>query len=187
VDHSTTLAADLQRLVEHLNSHGEGLERSLARTTRTLQEAVASYLGLVLSFQIDGQPIVLTSTEDSAARPVGASLWMPLAVILGPGSPGRLELYAAAPGAFVDLAADLQYALGLNENVIQLDQRLGLTLAPSSLTGVDDFSTINRAIGVLIEDGHTPSRALDQLQTRARSTGFALTVVARMLLDDRLD
>jgi hypothetical protein len=75
-------------------------------------------------------------------------------------------LYAATPGAFVDLAADLSYALGLDRTHLVLDQHLIAPTAGSGM-GLDTQSAINQAIGVLIGGGHTLESARHELDRLA--------------------
>ena len=64
-----------------------------------------------------------------------------------------VTFYASRPGAFVDLAADIRQRHNLDGQVV-LDGHLHPLrhpIAPSGVTGLVEFSVINRAIGVLIE------------------------------------
>jgi hypothetical protein len=105
----------------HPNSNGIGLDgnalddaldASLAAFTADIKAAVPSYLGLQLTIGQSGHPVTLTRiTPHRTAR---TSLRVPL-TDLGPrfDPDSRVILYAATAGAFVDLAADLSYALHL--------------------------------------------------------------------------
>ena len=74
--------------------------------------------------------------------------------------------YAGVPGAFVDLAADLSYSLGLPPGTVVLDEDTAAPLSESGLTGAAESSTVNQAIGVLIDRGYTPATAGAHLRTR---------------------
>jgi hypothetical protein len=78
-----------------------------------------------------------------------------------------LVLYAATPGAFIDLAADLNYALGLHPAALTLDDDLTEPVSGTGITGLTSQSTINQALGVLIDRGHTPEAARQELNRLA--------------------
>ena len=132
------------------------------------------------------------------------------AQVLGPrfDAESRVTLYAATAGAFVDLAADLSYALHLpactdrsanagspdsddqRHGRVGTDRRIILDadLLPSPLasgvSGLSELSTINRAIGVLIGHGQHPDDAADSL----RRDGLEFdSYAARLLGRDRAD
>ena len=97
-----------------------------------------------------------------------------------------MVFYAAPPGAFVDLAADTQFAYHLNGQVL-LDQHLPSPdhpAGPSGVSGDTETSTINEAIGVLIGRGH-PGKARSIVQWRADHDGISLLRVAEQLLTTR--
>ena len=52
----------------------------------------------------------------------------------------------------------------------------------SGVTGLDDLSTINRAIGILIDQGHHPDQAHATLGQYAAAAGVAIHVYAARLL-----
>ena len=122
----------------------------------------------------------------------------------------RVTLYAATAGAFVDLAADLSYALHLPTSTDRFtdagssngdDQRCGqvdddrrITLdadvppnpLDSGVSGLSELSTINRAIGVLIDHGHHPDHAGETLRGDASIEGLEPHgYAARLLGRDR--
>jgi hypothetical protein len=98
---------------------------------------------------------------------------------------GRVVVfYAGHPGAFVDLAADLQRVHGLDGPAV-LDDHLTDTCdppRPCGITGLEELSDINRAIGVLITRGHTPAEAHAELRRRAAAGGHGLADTARHVL-----
>jgi hypothetical protein len=74
---------------------------------------VPSYRGLHLTLVEDGHPVSLAAfLKSEGAESITASLRIPFPA-LGPGfdHASGVVFYAATPGAFVDLAADLGYAL----------------------------------------------------------------------------
>lgn len=87
-------------------------------------------------------------------------------------SPRRFViLYAATPGAFVDLAADLSWLAGLELDEFALDQHLNLPVDPETAGVGQAASLINQAIGVLVARGRTLGAASDELDARAADAG----------------
>ncbi|HEX5905926.1 MAG TPA: hypothetical protein VFY56_02840 [Propionibacteriaceae bacterium] len=189
------------------NALDDALDASLAALTADIEAAVPSYLGIQLTIRQNGQPVTLTRIAPH--RTATTSLQIPLTV-LGPrfDPDSRVTFYAAAAGAFVDLAADLSYALhvptstdrstdgsdGEDRRHRPVDGDRGITLdadAPpsalvSGVSGLSELSTINRAIGVLIDHGHHPDRVGDILRCDASSEGLEPnSYAARLLGRDR--
>jgi len=114
----------------------------------------------------------------------------------GPGS--SLTFYGSRSGAFVDLAADLTYALRSapsnnpgrahappprpHDEAVTLDQHLPPSSMTSGFVGAADVATINRAVGYLIEEGHDPAGASAELGRRATSAAVTVPVYAAQLL-----
>jgi hypothetical protein len=178
VDLPTALFRDLLHLSSSVGLDDDALTTPLVALVAGLQAAVPSYRGLHLTLVENGHPVSLTAflhSED--AESITTSLRLPLAA-LGPGfdPDSRVVFYAATPGAFVDLAADLGYALDTptttlgaprtpagdtdghghhnpchldGHQMIAVDADLPLTVPESGLTGLDELSTINQAIGRL--------------------------------------
>ena len=124
----------------------------------------------------------------------------------------RVIFYATTPGAFVDLAADLGHALhaptmlgklspdpaddpaGLGQHddghhghrggdgVIVLDADLPPQTLVSQLTGAHEASTINRAVGMLIDQGHHPDDAHATLRRHASAAGVDMHIYAARFL-----
>jgi hypothetical protein len=78
-------------------------------------------------------------------------------------------LYAATRGAFVDLAADLSYALRIDPAKLILDSHPveNPDGNGNGLAGLAAHVTINQAIGVLIGRGHTPDSGRQELHRLA--------------------
>ena len=147
----------------------------------------------------NGHPVSVTAFLNSEyAESITTSLRLPFAAFgsdFDPDSGG--VFYAATPGAFVDLAADLGYTLdtptttpnarysagdtngGGKHNpchrdahpAIAVDVDLPLTVLESGLTGLDELSTINQAIGFLMDQGHHSEQAPATLRGGAASAG----------------
>ncbi|HEY6683694.1 MAG TPA: hypothetical protein VI030_12005 [Propionibacteriaceae bacterium] len=191
------------------NGLDDALDASLAAFTADIEAAVPSYLGIQLTILQNGHPVTLTRIRPH--RTATTSLRIPLTV-LGPrfDPDSRVTLYAATAGAFVDLAADLSYALhvptstdrstdagsseGDDQRHGQVDGNRRITLDAdvppnppvSGVSGLSQLSTINRAIGVLIGHGHHPDHAGHTLRRRAFRQGLEPhSYAARLLRRDR--
>ena len=208
MDVSTALIADLSDLCSDLESGAQTAIDAVGALSRDLQLAVRSHLG----WQLVLHPASLTVFAPGVVRSdIGASLHLPLAALSqmaepthrGPPGPGvgprsgAVTFYAARPGAFADLAADLSAALDLTgpaghgssetapESVapqIRLDQDLEPTTLTPGLVGAAVVSTVNRAIGVLIAQGYEPDQAQRELSRRATQAGVGVLVSAAQLL-----
>ncbi|HET9649376.1 MAG TPA: hypothetical protein VFP34_14265 [Microlunatus sp.] len=91
-------------------SGDEDLDGALADLVTAIQAAVPSFRGMAITMHDGVQPATLTLAHDGG--PIETSLRLPF-ISLDPGlrAPGRIVFWAGRPGAFVDLAADLGYAL----------------------------------------------------------------------------
>jgi hypothetical protein len=195
VDLSTGLISQLQELTVSIGGDDHVVDLSLAALMVDLEVAVPSYCGLQLTITQHGFPVVLTTFAEFEGNVATTSLRLPLSLldsVLEVDS--QVVFYARTPGAFVDLAADLTFALratgtadgapsdghegdGLRQidshrNSIELDADLPPGTRVSGLSGLADLSTINRAVGVLIADGHHPDNAHDTLRRQAASAGL---------------
>ena len=186
MDISAALTADLAALTHALDSDID-LESQLHTLVGDVKAAIASYLGMTLTLLTDGHEISFTVHDEGAAelghrREVTASLRIPLE--LGPNADrgGYLVLYAATPGAFVDLAADLAYAQTLGAETLTLDGHLSAIDHHGGIIGLAEYSSINQAIGVLIDRGHTPDSAREELDRLAAVGNHAVPVAAEQLL-----
>jgi hypothetical protein len=205
VDLSTGLIDQLQELAASIGGDDHAVDNSLAALGVDLKAAVPSYCGLQLTITQHDFPVVLTAFAEFNGS-VATSLRLPL-WLLDPALEvySRVVFYARTPGAFVDLAADLAYALahdsvtgdrdssdsrggdGLrrvdgHSGSIELDADLPPPTRESGLSGLTDLSTINRAVGVMIANGHHPDDAHDTLRRHAGAAGLAtLAWAARML------
>ena len=129
-----------------------------------------SLLGWKLTFTVQGRPLSLASIHPRVdTGDVCASLHVPLSRLLSPTADGQVTLYAAEPGAFTMLAADLATALHLPADQLWFDRDLEPDLT-SGLTGLRELSAMNRAIGVLVERGHTLVSAEEQVERQSAVT-----------------
>jgi hypothetical protein len=76
----------------------------------------------------------------------------------------------------------LIYALRIEPTAFVLDGHLDPRAGSAGLTGLDEHSAINQAIGVLIGRGHTPESAQHELQRLAALDHDDLRVAAEALI-----
>jgi hypothetical protein len=116
----------------------------------------------------------------------------------------RVVFYAGTPGAFTDLAADLSHALGGipveqrsttannadhrvtrvdgHRKVIELDADLPPISRTSGLTGLAELTVLNRAIGILVDQGHDIEQAHQLLRHEAAAAGVEQHIHAAQIL-----
>ena len=167
---SQSLLASLRDIATTgIDGDGYVLGELLDVLIRDLETSVLSYRGLQLTISSNGFPLVVTAFADGHDGHVATSLRVPLA-LLDPGyaAASRVVFYAGTPGAFVDLAADLAFAFrGANTSeraedsapAIRLDEDTPPRTRGFSLSGLRELSAIDRAVGVLIVQGHHPDHA----------------------------
>jgi hypothetical protein len=168
---SAEFAADLAVLTQALDDPDVDLGAALESLAAALQRAVASYRAMTMTIVLDGRELSFTVQRHdgpNAAEPKPAtSLLIPLAAGTGTRPTSTLVLYAANPGAFVDLAADLSHALSAGPDALVLDAHLPAPAPSSRLDGLDGQVLVNQAIGVLVGRGHTPEAAGEELHRLA--------------------
>jgi hypothetical protein len=190
VDHSAALLAHLQDLTASIGQDDQDLGDTLAALTAALHSTAASYCGLQLTIVHSEWPVTLTAFLDGHDVPVGTSLRLPLTLVSQRvDSESRVVFFACAPGAFTGLAADLSYALGGipveqqspatysadgrrtsvdgQPNSIALDSDFPLVSPVSGLTGLTELTVLNRAIGMLVDQGHDIEQAHQVLRQDA--------------------
>jgi hypothetical protein len=184
VDISTAVSANLTELDTACHRHvaqTDQLVRSIDALRSAAKEAVGSLLGLSITVTVDSQDVTLTSVDGVEQSDVGSSLQLPLSAIT-PLLDGVAVLYAGKPEAFVDLAQELHRLLGRQADGLRLDENLA-TGVTSGLTGVEELSKINRAIGVLIDRGHTVAESHQYLQRQANAARVRVHQAAERLLE----
>lgn len=182
MDMSPTLAAQLAALTLALGEPGD-LEATVRALAHHVKTAITSYLGMTVAVIADGYRISFTVREDSGPVPaVAASIRIPFDGGAGPDAGSSLVLYAAAPDAFVDLAADLSYAWGLRPGMIAIDSHLVAPPAGSDMSGLSAHRSINQAIGILVDEGHTVASAREELNRLADRRGGDLQDAAQRVL-----
>jgi hypothetical protein len=178
---SAALAAHLASLSEGLDRPRDEIETHLDRLLTALVEAVPSLLAMTVTVTVDGYDFSFTAAQPEPSG-VRTSLLIPLPSTIAAGSDSTLVLYAATPGTFIDLAADLAHALHVELATLILDAHLSVP-EPAGMSGLHDYTTINRAIGVLIARGDTPEAAQQRLHRLASQDGGNLAATAAELLD----
>ena len=211
MDFPTVLLRDLLQLSSSIGLDDDALGAPLVTLVGELKAAVPSYRGLHLTIAENGYPVSLTafhpSQDDDSIK---TSLRVGFAA-LGPGFDGgsRVVFYAATPGAFVDMAADFAYALDTSTTTqrhparsddssdrhiqhsrdrcdghrpIVLDADLPPPTTTSGLVGPDQVSTVDRAVGIMIDHGHHPDHAHATLRRDAAAAGVEPHIYAARLV-----
>lgn len=191
VNLSVQLEAELAALTLSLDDPNVDLQRSLEGLAEHVKLAITSFIGVSMSVTTAGRPITISALDEGADL---ADIRSSLMVRIGqpentdPASqPIEAIFYAAALGAFVDLAADLAWIISDSRQTFPLDSHLDGAALRLASSGISGLTLINQALGVLIGRGHTPEQAqveLDELSDRAevdRSTA------ASFILNDRAD
>jgi hypothetical protein len=166
VDFHPDLIQQLGALTDAVDEPGTDLQAILGVLTDDLAKAVPSILGLDMTLATVGTRVTLTTMNADLAGAVRASLQLPL-VDLGALDPaGTVTFYASTAGAFAALAADTRETYHLDGQV-RLDQHLTPTTTRPGMTGLTELDRIKQAIGILIDQGHTPDQADAELRRRA--------------------
>ncbi len=181
------LAAELHLLSQALDLPGTDLTEILTRLAADSQAAVDSYLGLSVMIASKRSAFDLSLlNEGTQAAHIRTSLLVPLSpAVFGETSATTalaLILYAATPGAFIDLAADLSWITGRTIADFRLDEHRTLPASYNDPTPLATMSEIDQAIGVLIGRGLTPEAAERDLYARAVTAGVDLLGAASLIL-----
>jgi hypothetical protein len=179
---NAALAAELEILTAALDQPGVGVARSVRQLALNAAAGVSTYLGLSVLVGRSDPPFAFTAVADGvAADDIGTSLRVELAGV-GDGLAVAVYLYAASPGAFVDLAADLAWLTARPLSDFVLDKHLTIPAPSNTGTQLHAASVINQAIGVLVGRGHTPEQARWQLDTQAADAGTDRHAAAQLVL-----
>lgn len=180
------LAADLDILTAALDQPGADVLHTLHQLGVNARAAVPTYLGLRVTVDGSDPPFAFTILEGrAAADDVCSSLRLRLPGVGG----GRsslsvsLILYAATPGTFIDLTADLAWLTGRPPSDFVLDQHLPGPARPDAGTYLRTVSVINQAIGVLIGRGYTPEQADRELDTQGERSSTERHAIAQFILE----
>jgi len=152
---SPALVASLEELTAPLDLSHDDLPRSIELLEDAARLVVGSLIGWTLTITVQGHPLTLTSIEaGTAPRQVRASLRVPFTYMSGSDTAEDVVLYAARADAFALFAIDIAGALHLPATELQLDHHLNPTLN-CGITGLDQWSAHNQAMGQRIEQGNT--------------------------------
>jgi hypothetical protein len=179
---TAAIARQLQLLCENVED-AEGLAARLAELGASVASAVPSCVTVSVWVGAVGSDVPVTiGIRSEAVGPVLASLAVPLSA----SEPGDIALFQASElGAFLVLADDLRgrlnplLALRVDEHLhVQTDS------TEAELTSsMDALATVNRALGILIDQGLLPDDAQAELSRLARQEGTDLPGAGRLLLD----
>jgi len=177
-------------LTDALEDPGTDLQTVLAVLVDELREAIPSVLSLTVTITQAGDSVTLNSAHPDVPATAAASLHIPLTELTAADPGSTVTFFAARPGAFVNLAADIRYAYGPDGQVVldgHLDDPLPAADPPggTAVTGLAELSVINRGIGVLIGHRHHPDVARSVLQHQADQAGTTLGAAAQHLLDQQ--
>jgi hypothetical protein len=205
VDLPGAVLAHVQDLTTSIGHDDRDLSDTLAALTTALHATAASYCGFQLTIVGNQSRVTLTAFTDGHDVPVGTSLRLPLGLVSTTiDGESRVVFYAGIPGAFTDLAADLSHALGgvpvdgqsstannadprgphvdAHRRVIELDTDLPPISRVSGLTGLAELTVLNRAIGMLIQQGHDIEEAHQVLRREAAAGGVEPHIYAARIL-----
>jgi len=195
VDLPPRLGSHLRDLVESIGAADTSLSESVGALEKHLRASVASYQGLRLTLVLGDWPVTLTSFAAAGRGSPVTSLRVALPA-LGPGfdPDSRIVFYAGRPGALVDLAADLSYlhsrrrpADSPDAPPVVLDDDLPPESVVSGLSGLAEYATTHRAMGVLLGRGHSPDQAQATLRRAAAASGLTVPRYAALLLREETD
>ncbi len=183
-----TLATGLTLLSEALGDPDVDLRASLEALAGTVCSAVPSCIGMTVRVigVAPGLRFTFWGVEGAEPDPVpaaGSSVVVPMTS--GPAPRAEIVLYAATPGAFVDLAADLSVLTSTPLPEVVVDRHLdgACRLAQSTDVGrLVDASVVEQAVGALLGRGWTHEEARQALGDRAG--GHGPVAVAEELLDN---
>lgn len=183
---TAALAAELSLLTEALDDPGFDVLDSLVRLAADVAAPIPTYCGLSVRVEGDGPPFTLTELEPgSVAADIQTSLRLGLAGDRD--RPVVVILYAGAPGAFVDLAADIGWLTARSLRTLVLDgDKIPATdssaAEPVAAAPLSDISAVNQAIGTLVGRGYSLEQAARCLVDAAAYAGISRHAAAGRIL-----
>jgi hypothetical protein len=207
VDLPAVVLTHVRDLTASVGQDDQDLSDTLMALATALRSTATSYRGFQLTLVENQWPVTLTAFDDGHDAPIGTSLRLPLGLVSRRvDGESRVVFFAGTPGAFTDLAADLSHALGGisvngrsstannaddhgtrldgHRKVIELDIDIDLLPASrtSGLTGLAELTVLNRALGMLIQQGHDIEQAHQVLRREAAAAGVEPHVYAAGIL-----
>src|SRR4051812_35384417 len=114
VDVSTALTTSIHELLATLDVGDDYLSEPLRMLVHDAEGAVHSFLGFQFLISVDGHIVGLSNfSPDLIRQRIATSLRLPVSRLAQAEPESAITFYAAKPGAFIDLAIDLSYALHL--------------------------------------------------------------------------
>jgi len=188
MDLARVLAADLRDLAVDLSANAY-TRQTLAMLQLSLYRQVPSALGAVITLtdrDVPGCPIGINLlVQPVEPHEIAAALLIPLDVVEPPCN-GNVVFYATTPTAFAELAPALAAALDVDPGSFNHQPDLPHTSVVPGITGLMDFSAVNRAVGVLVNRGRSLTAARTELQRRADKSQTDLPTAAQTLLNSPL-
>jgi len=181
---SASLAAALAVLTEALDEPAVDIANGLQGLSIDAAAAIPLYLGMSIVAPQNNPPLTITILIDGAkTTDIRTSLHVTLA--RGKGSPPvDLILYGAAPGIFVDLAADIAWLTARPLSEIAIDEHRTVLDAVDIAAQLRAASDINQAVGVLVGRGRTLDEARRRLQAVADYNRTDRQTAALLVLDE---
>jgi hypothetical protein len=157
------------------------------RLSREVVAVIPSCVAVSITLSRLGIDVVITvPTSGADPMPRTAQVLASLALPLPAAGVGCvLVLQASAPEAFVLLAEDLATLLAGGPQPPELDAHLAPLAASTGSAlaeSLAELSLLDRALGVLVDQGWTPEAGERELHRRASAAGVTVTAVAEQLL-----
>lgn len=179
------LIADLQDLAIDLAA-GSYSRTTLEMLQRDLRSSVSTALGASITvpgIQVRGAALPLNLVSQTVEpHQIAAGLGLALDRFCTTAA-GVITFYASAPGAFVQLAADFASVLQLSPDDLDQNPPLPVTPLHSDISGLQDLTMINQAVGILMGRGRTLHQARVELGHRAEKSSTSLLEAAHTIRD----
>ncbi|MDP9092641.1 MAG: hypothetical protein M3N95_06780 [Actinomycetota bacterium] len=181
---SDAVAADLAVLTAALDEPDDDLALLVLRLSDSCALAVKSYLGLSITLIVGDAPVSFSVLQEFLEpSEVLTSVMFSLTAVGEHTSGSEVVLYGGTPGAFVDLAADLTYALGAGEDAVKLDQHLTPPDLALGDAGLAATSRQDQALGILLDQGLDLDEGLTELHRLAGLDAISVDTAAQELID----
>lgn len=183
MDLSVAFAVDLRRLCDTGDIDDADIAALLTALGAEARATIDSFAGITFVLMTDGHPIRFTAFEAGMTEAdVVTSVMLPLAALAATEAGSMLIIYAARPGALVDLAADAAVALGITPDSVSLDRHLPGPGELSGPSGLADALVMNQAIGVLLDRGLLPATARLEVHRLAWMSAITLGEASSALI-----